>query len=168
MNWKSVFVFFLGFFSCAFLIFVFNFDSNVPFGTGLSVAGLDLRDSVLGRGESAPSDWIKEEDIIVLDDRIILRIEGASLSSYADSGSMVPVFDKGANGIRAVPLSADSIDVGDIVSFRIGDVLVVHRVVEKSVDKDGVYFLVKGDANLVGDGKIRFEDIEYVTVGVLY
>jgi len=152
-------VFFVGFFSCAFLVLVFGSSLEVPLGTGLTV---------FDDGVSAPSDYVDEDNIIVLDDRVILRIEGVSVSSYADSGSMVPVLDKGANGIRVVPADESAVDVGDIVSFRIAGMLVVHRVVEKGVDEDGVYFVVKGDANFVGDGKIRFEDIEYLTIGVIY
>ncbi len=153
-------VFLLGFFSCAFLFFSLGSNLEVPL-TGLGVSGFvgDV---------GAPSDWVSEEDIIVLDDRVILKIDGVTLSSYANSGSMVPVLDEGANGIRIVPKSEDDVEVGDIVSFRIGGILVVHRVVEKGEDEDGFYFVVKGDSNLVGDGQIRFEDIEYKTIGILY
>ena len=154
-------VFLLGFGSCAVMVFGFGTELEVPF-TGLGVVSWES-------GEiSAPSDYLSEEDIVVSDDRVILRIKGVTLSSYADSGSMVPVLDEGANGIRVVPLSEDGIEVGDIVSFRMLGVLVVHRVVEKGVDEDGIYFIVKGDANLVGDGRIRFRDIEYKTVGIIY
>ena len=159
MNWKNVFVFGLGFFSCAFLFFSFGSDLEVPFN------GLVVLD---GEDVDAPSDWVSEEDIIVLGDKVILRVAGVTLSSYVDSGSMVPVLDEGANGIRVVPGSEDEVGVGDIVSFRMGGMLVVHRVVEKGEDDEGVWFEVKGDANVLGDGRIRFDDIEYVTIGVIY
>lgn len=160
MEWENILMFLMGFFSCAFLFFSFSSGLEVPFKTGLSV--------IDGDGSAAPSDWISEDDIIIFEDNIVLRIKGATLSNYADSGSMVPVLDKGANGIRIVPDSADDIEVGDIVSFRMNGLLVVHRVVEKGVDEDGVWFSMKGDANMLGDGKVRFEDIEYVTVGIIY
>jgi len=133
-----------------------------------------------GFGVSAPNDWVSEKDIIIFDDMIVLRVENATLSSYAGTGSMKPVFDKGANGIRVVPGSADEIDVGDIVSYKFGPqldslwhqtgqgMLVVHRVVDKGIDDDGVYFVMKGDNNLIADEKVRFEDVEYVTVGVIW
>jgi signal peptidase I len=160
MNLENVLVFMLGFFSCAFLFFSFGSGLEVPFKTGLAVLDGGVLD--------APSDWVESENIIILGDKVILKIDGATLSSYVDSGSMVPTLDKGANGIRIVPDDKDDIEVGDIVSFRIGGLLVVHRVVEKGIDEDGVYFAMKGDANLIGDGKIRFEDIEYVTIGIIY
>jgi len=158
MKTGYILVFLLGFLSCMLVFYgVFYSDVEVPFGTGL-----------VSFDASAPNDWVSDEDIIVLDDKIILRVANATLSSYADSGSMKPVFDEGANGIRIVPISADEISVGDIVSYRIGSILVVHRVVEKGLDDDGVYFVMKGDNNLVSDSKVRFEDIEYVTVGVIW
>jgi len=155
---KYLLVFLAGFLSCAFIFYGFlNTPLEFPFGTGL--LSYDL---------SAPSNWINDEDIILLDDRIILKINDATLSSYAPTGSMKPLFDEGANGIRIVPKSEDDIEVGDIVSFRVGEYLVVHRVVDKRIDEEGVYFLTKGDNNILSDGKIRFDDIKYVTIGVLW
>ena len=167
MAFKYVLMFLLGFLVCAGLFYGMSYsDVEVPFATGLA-SGFGIGDLGFG-GAEAPNDWVSDEDIIVFDDRIVLRISGATLSSYADSGSMRPVFDGGANGIRVVPESADEIDVGDIVSYRFGGMLIVHRVVEKGFNEDGVYFVMKGDNNLVDDGKVRFEDIEYVTVGVIW
>jgi signal peptidase I len=164
--WKMLGMFVIGFGSCAILAFGFGGDLEFP----SSISGFGIRDLGLGGADvvSAPSDHVSEDDIIVLGDRVILRIEGVTLSNYVDSGSMVPVLDKGANGIRVVPSNESDVEVGDIVSFRSSGILIVHRVAQKGVDNEGVWFEVKGDANLVGDGKIRFEDIEYVTVGILY
>lgn len=157
-------IFLSGFFSGMFLFYVYlsagsftEFLDEVPFGTGL-----------VSLNRNAPSDWISEEDISIFDDRIILRIPNATLSNYADSGSMKPVFDGKANGIRVVPENESEINVGDIISYRFENFLIVHRIVEKSIDDDGVYFVMQGDNNILSDGKIRFEDIEYVTVGVIW
>ncbi len=158
MKVEYVFVFLFGFLSCAFLFFVFSFS-------GFGISGFGILD--LG-SLSSPSDWVSEDDIIVLDDRIILMIENATLSNYVATGSMKPLFDAGANGIRVVPKSEDEISVGDIVSFGLGEKLVVHRVVEKGVDGEGVYFVTRGDNNLISDGKVRFWDIEYVTIGIIF
>jgi len=158
MDYKYTLVFLAGFVSCIFLFYIFSSSSlEIPFATGL--ADFDA---------SSPSDWIGDEDILVFDDRIVLRIANSTLSSYAPSGSMKPVLDKGANGIRIVPGSADEIDVGDIVSSRSGGRLIVHRIVEKGLDGGGIYFITQGDNNVFSDDKIRFEDIEFVTVGVIY
>ena len=98
----------------------------------------------------------------------MINVREASLSKYAATGSMKPVFDENANGIRIVPKSEDDINVGDIVTYQSGDSLIVHRVIEKNKDKDGVYFIIKGDNNTISDGKIRFKDIKYVTIAVIW
>lgn len=81
---------------------------------------------------------------------------------------MKPVIDGDANGIRIAPESPDQISVGDIVTFKQGNALIVHRVIEKGIDEQGVYFITKGDNNDLSDGKLRFEDIKYVTVAIVY
>ena len=151
-------VFLLGFFSC----YVFNQIDNsyeIPVLKNIGFGNFDLE---------APSDFVSEENIEVLDDRVIIYLDDASLSRYAPSGSMVPVFNEGANGIRVRVGSVDEINVGDIITFKEGDLLIVHRVIEKGVDSKGIYFITKGDNNNIDDGKVRFEDIKYKTVGVIW
>jgi len=117
---------------------------------------------------NAPSDFIKEEQIKVYEDRIVIYVDDASLSKYASTGSMKPVFDKGANGIRVEPSSEEDIHIGDLISFNNKEKLIIHRVIEKGVDNQGTYFITKGDNNSITDGKIRFKDIKYVTIGVIW
>ena len=71
-------------------------------------------------------------------------------------------------GIRIKPISVDDIKVGDIISYRSFENLIVHRVTAKGVDSKGIYFITKGDNSKFSDGKIRYEDIEYITIGILY
>jgi signal peptidase I len=158
MNYKYSMIFLAGFLSCALLFYVFSYSNvEIPFATGL-----------VSFSASAPSDWVSEEDIIVFDDMIVLRIANATLSSYAATGSMKPLLDYGANGIRVVPESSEDVSIGDIVSFRFDGKLVVHRVADKGFDSEGVYFITQGDNNIFSDDRVRFEDIEYVTVGVIW
>ncbi|MBT3748490.1 MAG: signal peptidase I, partial [Bacteroidetes bacterium] len=108
-------------------------------------------------------------DILVYQDKIIIYLENATISNYRDSGSMKPTFDDGANGIRIRPGGVGDLAVGDIITFRNGLALVVHRIVDIGIDGDGVYYITKGDNNrLVDVERVRFDDIEYVTVGVLW
>jgi len=118
--------------------------------------------------DDAPFDFIDERDIKVYHDRIVIFIDDASLSKYAPTGSMLPIFDQGANGIRIAPNSEEDIHVGDIISYERAGRLIVHRVVEKGIDEEGVYFIAKGDNNEISDGKVRFDNIRYVTVGVIW
>jgi signal peptidase I len=148
-------VFLLGFLSCAFAI-SFDYGTEIPFG-------VQAKNDV-----NSPSDWIQEKDILVYPDRIVIKINDASLSRYAPTGSMKPLFDQGANGIRIVPSSHEEIKEGDIVSFTKGNHLIVHRVIEKGEDEEGIYFITKGDNNRYNDGKIRFEDIKYITIAIIW
>jgi len=147
-----------GFFTCVLLISVFSF-----FQTGIEKP---LGISFFGTTNISPGNWIKINQIQVTGDSIRINIPNASISSYAPTGSMKPTFDQYSNGIRIIPNSPEQIEVGDIVTF--GKDNIVHRVVEKGVDEEGYWFITKGDNNQASDGKIRFEDIKYVTIGVLY
>jgi len=153
---ESILIFFIGFFSCA-TVFSFIFFSNgeIPFSLNSNVA-------------LSPSNWLNKENIMVYNDKIVIYVDNASLSSYQPTGSMRPLLDSGANGIRIKPESVQEINNGDIISFRKNGMLIVHRVVDKGVDSEGIYFITKGDNNNYSDGKVRFEDIEYITIGILY
>jgi len=155
---KYTLVFLLGFLSCAVLFYGLSYSNlEVPFATGLVSLNVE-----------APSDWVSEEDIIIFEDHIELNIANATLSSYAPTGSMKPLFDAGANGIRVRPSGEDDISVGDIISFQQNGVMIVHRVVDIGEDIDGIYFITQGDNNLISDGRLRFGDIEWITVGVIW
>jgi hypothetical protein len=155
---KYTLVFLLGFVACAFLVFAVNMVDY----RGSIVTGFSIFDA------AAPLDRVSSEDIIVFDDSVLIRVENATLSSYSPGESMLPLIDVGANGIRIVPKNSDDVDVGDIVSFRKGETLVVHRVIEKGFDNEGLYFITQGDSASFSDGKVRFSDIEHVTIGVIW
>jgi len=120
---------------------------------------------------NSPSDWIKESQIHVYKDRIQLDIKDAVWSNFADTNSMDPFLDSNSNGIEIKPDSAEQVQVGDIISYRsdYANGIIIHRVIEKSQDEQGTYFKVKGDNNSLKDpGKIRFDQIEGVLVGIIY
>ena len=116
----------------------------------------------------SPKDRIKERQIVVLEDRIIIFLKNASLSRYAATKSMDPVIDVNANGIEIKPKTEKDIAVGDIIAFERNNKLIVHRVIEIGYDNEGWYCITKGDNALFDDGKIRFDEIKYITVGILY
>ncbi|MFA4960891.1 MAG: hypothetical protein WC548_04485 [Candidatus Pacearchaeota archaeon] len=154
MKIKSILIFIAGFLTCAILLFIYSQTFST---TGFFASQL-----------SAPSDKVSEDEILLYDDQIILKIPNATIAIYEPSGSMIPIFDNKAHGIRIVPNSSDEINVGDIISFRKSGELLVHRVAEKGMDNEGIYFITKGDANIIKDEKIRFDDIEYLTIGILW
>ena len=160
---KTILTFIAGFISCFFIIYSMSF---VSLEKPLEFGGLKQVSSLTN--ETSPGDWISNDKIHVYNDKLIIDISGVSISSYAATGSMRPVFDAGHNGIRVIPTNENQLKIGDIISFKKGEDLIVHRIVEKGTDENGTYFVTKGDNNLQSDGKVYFKDIKYVTIGVLY
>lgn len=151
-----------------FSIFSFGFFASVLVNSYASQSTEQPLSYFSSAEAKAPSDSIQENQILVYKDKVVIDVPGASLSEYASTGSMLPLFDKGANGVRIAPQSPDEINVGDIITFQRDSNLIVHRVIEKGQDDEGIYFVTKGDNNLYTDGKIRFEDIKYKTIAILY
>jgi len=51
----------------------------------------------------SPQDRIKDSQIHIYKNKIILDIENAKYARYADTNSMDPILDKGATGIEIIP-----------------------------------------------------------------
>ena len=130
-------IFALGFLSCMFFIYLMS----------SSEIGRNFEFNLSQKDVEAPGDWIELSQIIVDDEKIVINIENASLSSYAPTGSMKPLLDEGANGIRVVPENSEQVNIGDIVTYS--DEKIVHRVIEKGEDKEGVWFITQGDNNTI-------------------
>jgi len=149
----SILIFLIGFLAAQAVSFYY---------AGYSIGGLT------GFDESAPSDYLGNGDIVVYSDRVVLKVGDAGISNYAPTGSMLPVLHENANGITVKPESAENIEVGDIISYWNDGDLIAHRVVEKGTDGLGIYYVAKGDNSTLADGKIRYDQIEHVLVGVIY
>ena len=126
--------------------------------------------SILGGQElSSPSDWVKEEQIKVFKDKVILEIPGATWARFTDTNSMDPFIDETSNAIELKPQNPAEINVGDVISYQTSYGVLIHRVIEKGEDEQGYYYLVKGDNNTVRDPfKVRFDDVKGVVVAVIY
>jgi len=157
---KISIIFLLGFLSANLVGFYFVYGSEMPLGL--------FNLSFNAENNSAPFDFVKESQIQVFEDKIVINIDGASISRYAPTGSMLPVLDQGSNGIRIVPKSESDIHIGDIITFEQDNMLIIHRVVKIGSDTEGVYFITRGDNNNIDDEKIRFNDIKYLTIGVIW
>jgi signal peptidase I len=156
---KICIVFLIGFLVANILNYYIVYGLENPFNENFSINN---------NSNNAPHDFIKEDQIEIYPDKIIIYIENASLGRYAPTGSMKPLFDEYSNGIRIIPKNEDEIYIGDIITFKEKDYLVVHRVIEIGSDDNGIYFITKGDNNTINDGKIRFKDIKYKTIGILW
>ncbi len=119
----------------------------------------------------SPGNWVKENQILVYKDRIVILVPNAIVSSYMNTNSMDPLIDSTANGVEIIPQSPEDIRVGDIIAYKPSpddETLVVHRVVAIGSDRKGWYCIAKGDNTAQADGKIRWEMIKYVTVAIIY
>ena len=119
--------------------------------------------------QPSPADRVKESQIYVYPDEVVINIENAVWSTFTDTNSMDPVIDAGANAIQIVPKSPTEIQVGDIISYDTSIGTVIHRVIEIGYDDKGWYAIAKGDNNSEPDpSKVRFEKIKRVVVAIIY
>jgi len=130
-----------------------------------------LSDTVIvsSRNAEAPSNMLNVSDIEVNDKQVILHVLGARISSYANTESMLPVLSENSNGIEIIPQIPEQIHAGDIITYEdnAGN-FIVHRVIKISQDEQGIYFVAKGDNSATNDGKIRFSQIKYKTIALVY
>jgi len=154
---KISIIFLIGFLSANLANFYLVYGLENPFSTNFSL-----------NGTNAPSDFVEKDEIEVYDNKIVIHINDASIGRYAPTGSMKPILDENSNGIRIIPKAEQDIKIGDIVTFKQNNDLIIHRVINKGTDEQGVYFITKGDNNAISDGKIRFKDIKYKTIGVIW
>jgi hypothetical protein len=119
----------------------------------------------------SPSDHIKESQIHVYDNKVVIDATGAQWAEFTDTNSMDPFLDETSNSIEVAPQSPADIKVGDIISYKSGLTggLIVHRVISKDVDDNGIFFIVKGDNNAQQDPeKIRFNQVHGILIGIIY
>jgi len=119
--------------------------------------------------ETAPSNHLEESQILVTSNQVIINSEDIFWAKFTDTNSMYPVIDTRANTIEKRPKNIEEINIGDIISFNTEYGIVIHRVVDISEDKEGIYFTTKGDNNLFKDPwKTRFQDVNGIVIGILY
>ncbi len=119
---------------------------------------------------ASPSDWIKEEDITVYGDRVVIDLPNAKWAKFTNTNSMDPLFDETSHALEIVPTSPNQIRAGDIISYKspLVSAPVIHRVIQ--IGNDGQWYaLTKGDNNSEQDPrKVRFEQVQRVLVAIIY
>jgi len=100
-------------------------------------------------GERRASDAQAIAEALQSHSRVVLRVYGASMLPWVRRGDVVVIHNA----------SPDTVRCGDVVLFRRGDRLYVHRIVEKRGLRRRARFLAKGDANPHADGIIGQEEI---------
>ncbi|MDD5086838.1 MAG: hypothetical protein PHV16_03735 [Candidatus Nanoarchaeia archaeon] len=120
---------------------------------------------------NSPTDWIKEDQINVYSNRVVIEIKDPEWASFTNTNSMDPVIDETSHAIQIVPKSKEDISVGDIISYKsdYAEGIIIHRVIKIGEDERGWYCIVKGDNNPTQDpGKIRFSQITRILVAIIY
>jgi signal peptidase I len=106
--------------------------------------------------------------IIIEDNQIIIRLDNASLSLFTNTSSMLPILNHNTKAIEIKPKEED-LHVGDIISFKDNEDIIVHRIIDIGSDDRGTYYITKGDNNnAVDQNKVRFEDIKGKVVILIY
>ena len=117
----------------------------------------------------SPGDWIKEKQIKVYPNQVVINVNQPTWASFTNTNSMDPFIDETSNAIEIKPQSALDIKVGDVISYQTKSGIIIHRVVKIEQDKQGLYYLVKGDNNKLTDPtKVRFKEVVGVVVAVIY
>jgi hypothetical protein len=119
----------------------------------------------------SPFDRIPEEDILVFQDHVKIKIDNPQWSTFTDTNSMDPIIDKGANAIQITPRNKEDVHLGDIISYKspYSNDIIIHRVQRIGYDHLGWYAITKGD-NLEEEDpeKVRFEQVKRVLVAIIY
>lgn len=119
-----------------------------------------------------PADRVKENQIEVTKDNIIIQVPDAEWSSYSPTGSMEPVLSDTANGLYLKPKGPEDIKIGDIIAYDMEGQPrpIVHRVTSIQKDQYGnVQYITKGDSNAVPDPEpVPYDKVLRVLIGILY
>lgn len=117
----------------------------------------------------SPGDWVGENQIKVFKNKVVLEIPQAHWATFTDTNSMDPFIDADAHAIEILPDDAEQIQVGDVIAYSSPYGTIIHRVIAKGVDDEGLFFIAKGDNNGEADPlKVRFADVRGVVVAVVY
>jgi len=119
---------------------------------------------------ASPMDRVKESQIYVTKDRVIIDMENVEWAKFTDTNSMDPIIDTGSNALEISPDSIGDLQVGDIISYttHFTEGTIIHRIVE--IGDDGEWYArVKGDnIDFEDPGKVRFDQVERVVIGIIY
>jgi len=151
--------------SCFIVLAIQNYKGIELEKPYLSITNKDVRE------HPSPFDRIKEDQIHVYSNRVVIDIDNVEWSRFSDTNSMDPVIDNSANAIQIVPETPEDIHVGDIVSYKsdYSDGIIIHRVYETGYDEIGWYAIMKGDNISQPDpGKVRFNQVKRVVIGIIY
>ena len=167
----GVILFTLGWMSSIAFPYIFDSLSNANNNLQPITSNTQILQSSSSRDKPSPSNWIKNSQIYVFSDEVVLKIKNAKWAVFTDTKSMDPVIDSTSKAIQTIPENENDIHVGDIVAYKSSyeNETVTHRVAEIGNDSKGWYAMLKGDNNKYPDPeKVRFWQITGVVVAIIY
>lgn len=135
------------------------------------ITGFAVSDNQANSHAAMPTDRVTEGQIRMSDDGVLIRIANATLGRPEGTSSMEPLLDSTSSTIMIRPEKAEDIKEGDIIAYYSEEAvgLVVHRVVKVDKDENGWFAQTKGDNTAANDpAKVRFGQVMYVIIGILY
>ena len=118
----------------------------------------------------SPYPRVRQDQIKVFDDKVEIDFgRKITWATYTNSNSMDPILDERNYGIGIVPRNTNEIHVGDVIAYKYGNSIIVHRVVDIGSDEQGWYAITKGDNNgFVDPVKVRFNMINEILAAIIY
>ncbi len=143
----------------AIVFLILGFSLHVPLSAGTRLATTDV---VVESTQRIPFDSIK-----VYEDQVQIKYSGLKYAKVA-SNSMAPIITDKSVVFEKTPISADEIQVGDVISFYEPSVngTVLHMVAG-IIEQDGTtYFQTRGVANPEADPwLVPYNNVKGIMVG---
>ena len=122
---------------------------RIALGILLFIAGMVSANAFSLGGVAYPSDVIKEEQIKVYSDRVVIEQEGVMFAPVADSYSMGDLLPPNSHTLEIKVENYSDVNIGDIISFYEPSVnkIIMHKIIEIYSDNNGWYCKTKGINN---------------------
>ena len=124
-----------------------------------------------GAEKISPNDWLKDSDIIYLDNDGLLTIKlkpKVWVTGVSDTNSMDGLVDYGHHVILTTAFDKSKLAVGDIVCYQYYTRFILHRIVQIKEGANRLY-KCRGDNNITDDPYwLADANIKYLCVGILY
>ena len=124
----------------------------------------------LNSPDYVPGDYIKEQQIHVWNDSFcVYNLTDVIWSDiYNNSFSMNPTLANGHHTIQVAVNSFNELKIGDIISYERNETLVIHRVIDKGEDEEGLFLITKGDNCIYEDRKVRMNQVKDKVIAIIY
>ncbi|MFA5797318.1 MAG: S26 family signal peptidase [Candidatus Woesearchaeota archaeon] len=86
---------------------------------------------------------ISNNNILVLNDKVIITLKNAFWATCDNSSSMLPTINHYTRSIEKKSENINAITMGDIVSYKKGNNIIIHRVISKGQGNLGAFLITK-------------------------